>query len=144
MSRSLYTSICIFSCFIHTHCRHWMLSNMWFLKCVMLLHRGLSRRIPRLCWTHEGMGYRVEPIHVVRLTLPKRYTYLTNRCSVFRKLNPSIINVFYTEKSSSKVWRNGLDIPKLSYNPLWCMTINRPHLICPKNKEITSNSLEAR
>ena len=125
MSRPLYTSMCIFSCFIHTHCRHWMLSNMRFNKCVMLLHVGLSRRILRLCWTHEGMGYRVEPIHVVQWTLPRRYTYLTNRCNVLKKLNPSIINVFYTQRKSSRVWRNGLHIPKLLYNPLQSVYDNR-------------------
>ena len=145
MSRPLYTSMCIFSCFIHTHCRHWMLSNIWFNKCVMLLHGGLSKRIPRLCWTHEGMRYRVEPIHVVWWTLPRRYTYLTNRCNVFRKLNSSIINVFYTERRSIKVWRNGLHIPKLSYNPLRSVYDSRRTLVdMPGNKEITSNSLNAR
>ena len=93
----------------------------------------------------KRMRYHVESLHVVWWTLSKHYTYLTHRCNVFRKLNSSIINVFYTERRSSKVWRNGLHIPKLSYNPLRSVYDSRRTLVdMPGNKEITSNSLNAR
>ena len=125
MSRLLYISMCIFRCFIHSHCHHCMLSNIWFNKCVMVLHGRMSRRIPKLCRTHEGMRYQVEPIHVVQRTLARCYTYLTYYCNVFGKPNPSIINAFYTERRSNMVLRNGLHIPKLSYNLLQSMYDNR-------------------
>ena len=145
MSRLLYINMCIFRCFIHSHCHHWMLSNIWFNKCVMVLHGRLSKRIHRLCRTHKGMEYQVEPIYVVRWTLARRYTYLTNRCNVFGKLNPSIINVFYTERRSSR--GGGMVCTYPNYHTTLfgrCMTIDGTHLICLENKEISSNSLNAR
>ena len=84
------------------------------------MHHGwMFRMIPRLCRTHEGMRYHVEPLYVVQCTRSRSNTNLTNRCKVFRKLNSSIINILYRKTWSSRVWRNGLHIPKLSHNPLW-------------------------
>jgi len=95
MSRLLCISICIYRCFIHSRCHHRLLSNIWFNKCVIVHHIWMSRRIFRPCGSHEGMRYHLKPLHVVCYTLSKHNIYLTHQCKVFKKLNPSIINIFY-------------------------------------------------
>ena len=95
MLRLLYRIRCICRCFLHSFYRHWVLRNIWFNKCVIVHHKWMSRWIRRLCQTHEGMRNHVEPLYVVCCTLSKHNTYLTHRCKIFRKLNPSIINIFY-------------------------------------------------
>ena len=102
MSRLLYINRCICRWFCHSRCGYRLLRKIWFNKCLIVHHGWMSRRIPRLCQTHEGMRYHVEPLHVVCYTLSKCNTYLTHRCKVFRKLDLSIINIFYTSRLSNK------------------------------------------
>lgn len=119
MSRLLYR------CFVHGRCSHLLLSNIWFIKCVIIHPRWMSWRIPRLPGSHEWMRYHLKPLQVVCCTLFGYNTYLTQWCKVFRKLNSFIINFFYIQIQSSRVWWNGLQVLKLSHNPLWSVNDDR-------------------
>ena len=94
MSRLVYINMCICRCFVHSRCRHRVLRRIWLNICLIVHHEWMSRGILKLCQTHEGMRYHVEPLHVVYCTLSRHNTYLTHRCKVFRKLNTSIINYY--------------------------------------------------
>ena len=106
MSKMMHINVCLIRC----RCRHWLLMHIWFNKCVILLNWWNSRRIPWLC--------RVEPIHVIWWTLARHYTDLTYRCNVVTELHPSIIHLFIRNRRHNRMWRNSLDVSKLSYNPL--------------------------
>ena len=49
MSNMMHLSVCLIRC----RCCHLLLMHMWFNKCVILLKRQNSRRIPWLCRTDE-------------------------------------------------------------------------------------------
>ena len=138
MSRLVYISMCIFRCFVHSRCRYRVLSNIWFNKCVMVLHERMFRRIPRLCRTHEGMRYHVEHCLGDTHIWPTGVMYSENR------IHLSSMSSIHREGATKY---GGMICTYLNcHTTLFdrCMTVDGPHLIWPKNKEITSNSLNAR
>ena len=117
MSMTMHINVC----FIRCCCRHRLLRHIEFNKCLILLNRRNSRRIPWLCRSHKQMWNHVEPLHVIWRTLVWHYANLPHRCNIITKLHPSSIHFFNRSRRNNKMWRNGLDASKLSYNPLRSM-----------------------
>ena len=141
MSRTMHINVY----FIRCSCRHWLLMHIWFNKCVILLNRRNCRRIPWLCRSHKWMWNHVEPLHVIWRTLVRHYTNFPYRSNIVTELHPSSIHFFNRSRRHSKMWQNGLDVPKLLYNPLRSVNDHQgTHLRWPKNKEMILNSLNER
>ena len=117
MSNMMHLSVCLIRC----RCCHLLLMHMWFNKCVILLKRQNSRRIPWLCRTDEWVWNHVEPIHVIWRTLARHYTNLSYRFNLATELHPSIIHLFKRKWRHGRTRQNSLDVSKLSYNPLRSM-----------------------
>ena len=115
MSRTMHINVC----FIRCRCRHRLLIHIWFNKCVILLNRWNSRRILWFCWSHKWMWNHVESLHVIWQTQARHYTDLPYRCNVVTELHPSSIHFLNRNRRRNRIWRNSLDLPKLSYNPIW-------------------------
>ena len=141
MSRTMHINVC----FIRCHCRHRLLMHIGFNKCVILLNRWNSRRIFWLCQSHKRMWNHIESLHVIWLTLAMHYINFPYRYNIVTELHPSSIHFFNRRRRRSRMWQNGLDVPKLSYNSLWSVNaIKGHHLRWLKIKKMTSNSLNER
>ena len=141
MSRMMHIDIY----FIRRHCRHRLLMHIWFNKCVILLNRQNSRKIPWLCRSHKRMQNYVKPLHVIWRTLIRHYTNLPYMCNIVTELYPSSIHLF--NRSQRRIECGGMvwiyPNCRTTLSGQW-MTVKGPHLRWQENKEMTSNSLNER
>jgi len=114
MSRLLHIKRCCFWC-------HWDLRDIWLHICVMLCHRWLSGQINSMCGCHERMRNHEESVHVIGCTLSRHKTNMPRCCKIVRVMHPPVLNIFKWQPGTRSLWRNGLNISKLSHHPLWSL-----------------------
>ena len=141
MSRMMHINVC----FIRCRYRHRLLRHIWINKCIILLNRRNSRRIPWLCWSHKWMRNHVEQLHVIWRTLARHYTNLAYRCNIVTELHPlasiSSIEAGGATGYGGRVWM--YPNYRTTLFGQW-MIVKGPHLRWSKNKEMASNSLNER
>ena len=112
----------------------WNLWDFWLDVLVMLWGRWMFRLITCLGRYDERVRYLEKPLNVIRRYLPRHYTNLTRSCYVVREMHPPVIYIIIWQWSANRRQRDGLNVPKLAYHPLWSN--------CDHNRTLSQLTLE--
>ena len=115
---------------------HWNLWDIQLDVVIMLWGRWMSGLITCLCGCDKRMRYLEEPLHVICWYLPKHNKNLTRNCYMVLVMHPPIVDILIWQGGTNRRWRNGLNVPELSYHPIW--------LNCDHNRTPSNLALEAR